>query len=191
MKMVYAELSEATHFGATAMWMPHSIECEEERLLSWSSGPQWRSDEEALIACAWTLELADAMELALRQLAERYVLPLLDRGMEADQSTLAPRPSDSDCLWPAPLHRSTSKSLEFVFTLSMGLLAALVHLRPRLRNHWLLTSLLSIEDVEQRTHLQHKSEVRLLVDASRIGADEPLDGLPGDHHAAIFGLIRG
>ncbi|MGA8744580.1 MAG: hypothetical protein WB507_01795 [Solirubrobacterales bacterium] len=87
MKMVYAELSEATHFGATAMWMPHSIESEEERLTSWSSGARWRSDEEALIACAWTLELADAMEIALRQFAERYVLPLRDRGLMEDQST--------------------------------------------------------------------------------------------------------
>ena len=73
MKDVYAELSEATHFGSTAMWA--SVTPEEERHVSWANSPRWRSDEQALIACAQTLELADAMTHLLTQFAERYVLP--------------------------------------------------------------------------------------------------------------------
>jgi len=63
-KAVYAELSEATHFGAIAMWASHSIESEDESGLQtlWTSHPRWRNDEQALIACAQTLELADGLE---------------------------------------------------------------------------------------------------------------------------------
>jgi hypothetical protein len=81
MKGVYAELSEATHFGAVAMWASHTVGPEDEsgmRPLSWTSGPGWRSDEAQLAACAQTLELADAMEILLRNFAGRYVLPLRD-----------------------------------------------------------------------------------------------------------------
>ena len=79
MKDVYAELSEATHFGAIAMWASHSIEGDDESGLhtSWSSHPRWRSDEQAMIACAQALELADGMEYFLREFAVRHVLPLL------------------------------------------------------------------------------------------------------------------
>jgi hypothetical protein len=74
MKDVYAELSEATHFGATAMWA--SVIPEEDGHISWASAPRWRSDEQALIACAQTVELADAMTHLLRQFGKRHVLPL-------------------------------------------------------------------------------------------------------------------
>lgn len=79
MKDVYAELSEATHFGAIAMWASHSIEGDDESGLhtSWSSHPRWRSDEQAMIACAQVLELADGVECFLREFAVRHVLPLL------------------------------------------------------------------------------------------------------------------
>lgn len=78
MKDVYAELSEATHFGAIAMWASHSIEGDDESGLhtSWSSHPRWRDDEQALVACAQTLELADGMEYFLREFAVRHVLAL-------------------------------------------------------------------------------------------------------------------
>lgn len=77
MKDVYGELSEATHFGAIAMWASHSIEGDDESGLhtSWSSHPRWRNDEQAMIACAQTLELAEGMEHFLRQFAANHVLP--------------------------------------------------------------------------------------------------------------------
>jgi hypothetical protein len=81
MKGLYAELSEATHFGAVAMWASHRVEPEEDGAIlrfSWTSGPGWRSDETELTACAQTLELAEAMDGLLRTFATRYVLPLRD-----------------------------------------------------------------------------------------------------------------
>jgi hypothetical protein len=77
MKDVYGELSEATHFGAIAMWASHSIDGDDESGLrtSWSSHPRWRNDEQAMIACAQTLELAEGMEHFLRQFAAAHVLP--------------------------------------------------------------------------------------------------------------------
>jgi hypothetical protein len=78
MEAVYRELSEATHFGSTAMWIAHKSEGRGEEGLrtSWSSEPRWRSDEEALIACAMALEIADAMDAVLRAFTRRHVLPL-------------------------------------------------------------------------------------------------------------------
>lgn len=78
LKTVYAELSEATHFGAVAMWTPHAIsEADEESLrTTWSSHPRWRSEEEGLIACAQLLELSDAMVFLLEEFTRRHVLPL-------------------------------------------------------------------------------------------------------------------
>ena len=75
MKAVYAELSEATHFGAIAMWAAHDVEDEDTGNfgMSWTSYPRWRSDEQALVACAQTLELAEAMTFFLREFFERHV----------------------------------------------------------------------------------------------------------------------
>lgn len=80
MKLVYAELSEATHFGSTAMWAAHSIEGEQEGSMttSWSSYPRWRSEDQGLIASAQMLELANAMEHYLREFFDRHVRPLAD-----------------------------------------------------------------------------------------------------------------
>jgi hypothetical protein len=80
MKLVYSELSEATHFGSTAMWAAHSIEGDEESMTtSWTSYPRWRSEDQALIACAQILELAEAMDYYLREFFERHVEPLATR----------------------------------------------------------------------------------------------------------------
>ena len=82
MKAVYSELSEITHFGAIAMWTAHSADevlgADGSPILktTWTSSPRWRSDEQALIACAQTLELADAMVAALSRFARRHVVPL-------------------------------------------------------------------------------------------------------------------
>jgi hypothetical protein len=83
MKSVYAELSEATHFGAVAMWASHTIEGDEQSGLrtTWTSYPRWRDDEQAMVACAQTLELADAMESLLRAFAERHVTPAAGLGV--------------------------------------------------------------------------------------------------------------
>lgn len=79
-KEVYAELSEATHFGAVAMWTPFVLGDHSDAGygVSWASSPSWRSDEEALIACAHTIELADAMQDVLSVFARRHIVPLAD-----------------------------------------------------------------------------------------------------------------
>lgn len=78
LKNVYAELSEATHFGAIAMWTPHAIANEDRGSMktTWTNYPRWRSDEEAFIACAQILELADAMETLLSQFYARHIHPM-------------------------------------------------------------------------------------------------------------------
>lgn len=78
LKNVYAELSEATHFGAIAMWTPHTIadEDRDSRETIWTHYPRWRSDKEALIACAQILELAEAMEAHLSQFYARHIDPV-------------------------------------------------------------------------------------------------------------------
>jgi hypothetical protein len=77
MKAVYAELSEATHFGAIAMWASHGIQDADDSGAdaTWSSSPRWRSDEQAMVACAQLIELADAMAYLLLQFFERHVCP--------------------------------------------------------------------------------------------------------------------
>jgi hypothetical protein len=79
-KLVYSELSEGTHFGAIAMWMSHSTSKSDVPGVAakwkWSSAPHWRSDNDALTACAQLLELADCMEVFLRRFAVRFILPL-------------------------------------------------------------------------------------------------------------------
>jgi len=91
-KDVYRQLSEGTHFGALAMWTSHIPEEDGEggRKVSWSSEPRWRDDEQALIACALTLELAEAMEATLRIFARRHILPLKLRAL-SEQGTQAIR----------------------------------------------------------------------------------------------------
>jgi hypothetical protein len=74
-KAVYRELSEIAHFGYVAMWTPHSALSEEDgtKRALWTSTPRWRSEKQALIACAQTLELAEAMERYLQRFAERHL----------------------------------------------------------------------------------------------------------------------
>jgi hypothetical protein len=71
---VYAELSEIAHFGAAAMWASHTIDGDQHS--TWSSSPRFRSEEQALIACGYTLELSDGMVFYLRAFAIRHLLPV-------------------------------------------------------------------------------------------------------------------
>jgi hypothetical protein len=76
MKAVYAELSEATHFGAVAMGIPRDPDEDSSGAqTSWASYPRWRTEEQALVARAQTLKLADAMESLLTEFCKRHVLP--------------------------------------------------------------------------------------------------------------------
>lgn len=71
-KLVYADLCDMSHFGATAVWNAHRMESEEGRRTTWSSSPRWRSNDECLIACAQLLELSEEMERSLRALVHTF-----------------------------------------------------------------------------------------------------------------------
>ncbi len=75
LKHVYAELSEITHFGSAAMWAAHTVRTDEQSrsTWSWTSAPRWRNNQ-AEIACAQTLELADAAGHYLREFAGRHLV---------------------------------------------------------------------------------------------------------------------
>lgn len=45
----------------------------------WTSESEWRREEQALIACAQTLELAEALTTYLHNFAGRHLLPLAKR----------------------------------------------------------------------------------------------------------------
>jgi hypothetical protein len=77
MKAVYAELSEVTHFGSKAMWaFATPVESSGGGPdIIFTSATRWRSNEQALIACAKTIEIATEATHFLRLFAERWVLP--------------------------------------------------------------------------------------------------------------------
>jgi hypothetical protein len=68
--VVYADLCEITHFGSFAVWSPFQLKDDPAApgRLSWASGPRWKDERQGLIACAQTVELADAMEQAIKNL---------------------------------------------------------------------------------------------------------------------------
>ena len=56
------------------MWVSFSPEGgEDDRDFSWTSGPRWRDDEQAFIACAQILELADGMEAFLHAFGDEHL----------------------------------------------------------------------------------------------------------------------
>jgi len=71
-KFAYDELSDFTHFGSTAMWTPYVLD-EDGKKFSWTSYPRWKSDEQALIAAAGTLEISAATHALLRNFGNRYL----------------------------------------------------------------------------------------------------------------------
>jgi len=75
LRAVYSELSETAHFGALAFWSAFRPGSDESREIQWTSYPQWRSDDEALLACAWAIELSEATFHLLSEFAARHLPP--------------------------------------------------------------------------------------------------------------------
>lgn len=75
MKAVYADLSEMTHFGSAALWSPFTAVPREESGagFEWSSAARWKHPEDALIACALTLELAEAASAFLQRFGVQHL----------------------------------------------------------------------------------------------------------------------
>jgi hypothetical protein len=72
---VYEDMCEMTHFGTSALWSSHAVVDHDDgrSSWSWSSVPRWKLDEDALVCCALSLELAAGMKTALIHLGETLV----------------------------------------------------------------------------------------------------------------------
>ena len=54
----------------------HSVGGEDGREIDWQSAPKFKSEKDALIACGWVVELAQANAHLLMELADAQVIPL-------------------------------------------------------------------------------------------------------------------
>lgn len=85
---VYADLCEITHYGSFAWATPFRASTEGPSgsiNLNWHSGPRWKDERQGLVACALTLELADAMHQALAALGQRCIQQV--RALQSDESS--------------------------------------------------------------------------------------------------------
>jgi len=90
-RQVYATLSEMAHFGSTAMWIPFTIDDEEDRTLSFSTGPHWKKPDDARIALAMLQESDEAMVEVLRRYLAHHITPTVEQfhGRERIRRALA------------------------------------------------------------------------------------------------------
>jgi hypothetical protein len=70
-KHAHGELSNLTQFGSTAMWSPYVLS--DDNRLPWTSHPRWKSEEQAMIAAALTLEVSEANHQLLENFGDRYL----------------------------------------------------------------------------------------------------------------------
>jgi hypothetical protein len=77
-KAVWDELSQMTHFGSLAIW--HSWRLSEGPAkpgtigtISYTTYPQWKKATDPLLACAWLIELSDALTDTLEVMLEDWV----------------------------------------------------------------------------------------------------------------------
>jgi hypothetical protein len=71
-KPIYSELSEYAHPGALSMLASHRVTGEDSQTVEWRSAPSFHSDNDAKIACGWTVELATATAHLLVELATSW-----------------------------------------------------------------------------------------------------------------------
>lgn len=70
---IYRQLSQVTHFDTIAWALPFDVAEDSERNLSWQSHPKWNSDRDALVACGWLIELAEASHSLLGEYADQLL----------------------------------------------------------------------------------------------------------------------
>jgi hypothetical protein len=71
-KGIYSQLSQYAHPQALSLLASHRVV--EDRVVRWSSAPAFKSDGEAMIACAWVVELAQATSHLLMEFAAEFGL---------------------------------------------------------------------------------------------------------------------
>lgn len=69
---IYSELSEYAHPGSRSMLASQRITGEDNRRVQWRSAPSFRSENDATVACGWTVELATATAHLLVELADSW-----------------------------------------------------------------------------------------------------------------------
>ena len=74
LKRIHGDLSEVAHFGSKAFWSPFIITDEAKGTLEWTSYPRWKDEHQALVACGWVHELAEASRHLLQEFAEAHLL---------------------------------------------------------------------------------------------------------------------
>jgi hypothetical protein len=69
---IYSELTKYAHPHALSLLA--SSQVSEGRVVQWSSVPTFKSDHDAVIACVWVVELADATSHLLEEFAAQFGL---------------------------------------------------------------------------------------------------------------------
>jgi hypothetical protein len=69
---IYSELSEYAHPCSLSMLASHRITGEDSQTVKWRSAPSFHSDNDAKVACGWTVELATATAHLLVELAASW-----------------------------------------------------------------------------------------------------------------------
>jgi hypothetical protein len=69
---IYSELSQYAHPGALSMLASNRITGEDSQTVEWRSAPAFHSENDATVACGWTVELATATAHLLVELADSW-----------------------------------------------------------------------------------------------------------------------
>ncbi len=72
-KPIYKELSQFARPTARSLLASHRVAGDDARSVQWSSVPSFKSDKDAMIACAWVVELAEASSQLLVELAASWI----------------------------------------------------------------------------------------------------------------------
>lgn len=70
---IYKQLSQVTHFDTIAYTLPFKVTDMTERNMDWQSHPTWKKDRDALVACGWIIELAEASHHLLVEYAAQHL----------------------------------------------------------------------------------------------------------------------
>ena len=77
-RRVYGVLSEMAHFGSTALWHPFSVSDEEERLVTFGTGPHWKHSDDPRTVLAMLRESDEAMFVVMDRFASHHITPSVE-----------------------------------------------------------------------------------------------------------------
>lgn len=71
---IYGQLSQYAHPAARSLLASHRMVEGEARNVRWSSAPSFKSENDAMVACGWIVELAEASSHLLVELADSWTV---------------------------------------------------------------------------------------------------------------------